>query len=180
MGPAIADMYRPNVRSYGMHFTDSELNTVALGRQQDRPYPVPLLPNTFLAIRREVMQHLGGFDGKMRRSGADDLELCLRLWTSGYECFLVPELTISWMNPFAAGAVRIEHYWQDLLHNLLRLATVHFSPERLGAFIASVSAHAEYPAAAAGLLDGNLAEHRNHVRALRQYSDDWFFDRFRN
>jgi hypothetical protein len=180
VGPAIADMYQPKVRSYGLHFADSELNTVALGRQQDRPYPVPLLPNTFLAVRRDVMQYLGGFDGNMRQSGADDLELCLRLWTSGYECFLAPNLAISWMNPFAAGAVRIEHYWQNLLHNLLRLATVHFSPERLGAFIASASAHAEYPAAAAGMPDGNLVEQRNHVHALRQYSDGWFFDRFRN
>lgn len=180
VGPAIADMYQPNVRSCGMHFADSELSTIALGRRQDTPYAVPLLPNTFLAVRREVMRHVGGFDGSMHKSGADDLEFCLRLWTSGFECHVAPELEIAWMNPFAAGAIRTWDYWQDLLHNLLRLATVHFSPQRLGAFIASASAHAEYPAAAAGVLDGELAELRARVFALRQYSDDWFFDRFRN
>jgi hypothetical protein len=116
----------------------------------------------------------------MRTSGADDLEFCFRLWTSGQECHLAPQLSVSWMNPFAAGALRPEHYWQDLLHNLLRLATVHFSPERLGAFIECASAHPEYPAVAAAMLNGALAEHRYHVRALRQYSDDWFFDRFTN
>lgn len=180
VGPAIADMYRTSVRTYGMNFADAELNTRALARRDNRPYPVPLLPNTFLAVRRDVMQYLGGFDGSMRQGGADDLELCLRLWTSGYECFMAPELSVAWMNPFAAGAIRTEDYWQDLLHNLLRLATVHFSPERLGAFIARASEHAEYSSAAASLVGASLAEHRSHVQALRHYSDDWFFDRFRN
>jgi Glycosyl transferase family 2 len=180
VGPAIADMYQPNLRSYGMHFADAELSTMALRRLQVTPYAVPLLPNTFLAVRHDAMRCVGGFDGSMRASGADDLEFCLRLWTSGYECYLASELEVAWMNPFAAGAIRTRDYWQDLLHNLLRLATVHFSPQRLSAFVASASVHAEYPAAAAGLQEGELAERRNHVLALRQHSDDWFFDRFRN
>lgn len=180
VGPAIADMYRPAMRSFGLNFADSELNTCALPKQHDAPYPVPLLPNTFLAVRRTAMEQLGGWDSNMRQSGADDLELCFRLWTSGYECFLAPQLSVSWMNPFAAGALRPEHYWPDLLHNLLRLATVHFSPERLGSFIASASAHREYQAAATSLVSANLSQHQRKVRLLRQHSDDWFFDRFPN
>lgn len=180
VGPAIADLYQPSTRSFGMNFCDPELNTISLPRQDEAPYPVPLLPNTFLAVRRNVMEQMGGFDGRMRTSGADDLEFCFRLWTSGHECYLVPQLSVPWMNPFAAGALRPEHYWQDLLHNLLRLATVHFSPERLGAFIECASAHSEYPSAAAAMLNGALTEHRYRVRSLRQYSDDWFFDRFTN
>jgi GT2 family glycosyltransferase len=180
VGPAIADLYQPTCRTFGMNFCDSELNTIALPRRNDTPYPVPLLANTFLAIRRNVMEQMGGFDGRMRTCGADDLELCFRLWTSGHECHLAPQLAVSWMNPFAAGALRPEHYWRDLLHNLLRLATVHFSPERLGAFIECASAHPEYPAVAAAMLNGSLSERRYRVRSLRQYSDDWFFDRFIN
>lgn len=180
VSPAIADLYQPSARSFGMNFCDQELNTIALTQQHDAPYPVPLLANTFLAVRRNVMERTGGFDGRMRGSGADDLEFCFRLWTSGYECHMIPQLTVSWMNPFKAGALRPEHYWQDLLHNLLRLATVHFSPERLGAFIECAAAHPEYPAAAAAMLNGALVEHRYRVRGLRQHSDDWFFDRFSN
>ena len=162
----------------GMMFTDSELNTIALPKRQESAYPVPLLPASFLAIRREVFQQVGGWDGGMRQSGADDLELCLRLWTSGFECFVVPRLAVAWMNPFAAGALRATDYWQDLLHNLLRLAIVHFSPERLGAFLACASAHAEYRAAAAALLSEELTHRQSQVRMSRCHSDDWFFNSF--
>jgi hypothetical protein len=178
VGPALADMYQRDLKTFGLNFSDAELTTSALPRQQDRPYPVPLLAGVFLAVRRRLFEQVAGFDRGMRQSGADDLELCFRLWTSGYECFLVPELSIAWMNPFAAGALRPHQYWQDLLHNLLRLATVHFSPERLGAFIACASLHPEYAGAAAALLSENPRQRQKQVRSARVHSDDWFFERF--
>jgi hypothetical protein len=178
VGPAMADMYESHLQSFGLKFQDAELSTVSLPKQRDAPYPVPLLPGSFLAVLRNVFEQVGGFDGGMRQSGADDLELCLRLWTSGFQCIIAPELSVAWMNPFGAGALRPEQYWPDLLHNLLRLATVHFSPERLGDFIASASLHPEYAAAAASLQGGELTQRQRQVRAGRQYGDDWFFERF--
>ena len=178
IGPAIADLYQPALRAFGLNFSDSELNTAPLPKLDDHPYQVPLLSNSFLAVHSDALRHVGGFDNGMRHSGADDLELCFRLWIAGYACYVAPELVVSWMNPFAAGALRPELYWTDLLHNLLRLATTHFSPERLGAFISSASQHAEYSTAAASLISGTLAQHRDRVESLRQYSDDWFFERF--
>ena len=177
-GPMTSDMYRREVAMCGMMFADPELNTIALPKRQETPYPVPLLPASFLAIRREVFQQVGGWDGGMRQSGAEDLELCLRLWTCGFQCFVVPQLSVAWMNPFAAGALRPRDYWQDLLHNLLRLAIVHFSPERLGAFLACVSAYPEYRAPAAALLGAELTHRQSQVRMSRRHSDDWFFDSF--
>jgi hypothetical protein len=178
VAPATADLYEPTLQSFGLNFQDAELNTVPLAKQRDEPYPVPLLPGVFLAVTRQAFEHVGGLDAGMRQSGADDLELCLRLWTSGYECLIAPELSVSWMNPFAAGALRPEQYWPDLLHNLLRLATVHFSPRRLGDFIASASLHPEYASAAAKLQGGDIALRQRQVRSGRLYGDDWFFERF--
>ena len=178
VGPVIADMYRPHLQSFGMMFADAELSPVPLPRREEAAYPAPLLPGAFLAVRRSVFQRLGGFDAGMRRSGADDLELCLRLWTSGLQCFVAPDVSVAWMDPFAAGALRPGDYWRDLLHNLLRLATVHFSPERLGAFIASASLHPEYGPIAAALASADLARRRRDVQRTRRYSDDWFFNTF--
>jgi hypothetical protein len=178
VGPAIADMYRPHLQSFGMMFADAELSPAPLARREQGAYPAPLLPGAFLAVRRSVFERLGGFDAGMRGSGADDLELCLRLWTSGLLCFVAPDVSVAWMDPFAAGALRVGDYWQDLLHNLLRLATVHLSPERLGAFIASASLHPEYGPAAAGLASADLARRRRDVEGTRRYSDDWFFTTF--
>ena len=178
VAPATADLYEPTLQSFGLNFQDAELNTVPLAKQRDEPYPVPLLPGAFLAVTREVFEQVGGLDAGMRKSGADDLELCLRLWTSGFECLIAPELSVSWMNPFAAGALRPEQYWPDLLHNLLRLATAHFSPRRLGDFLASASLHPEYATAAAQLQGGDIALRQRQVRSGRLYGDDWFFERF--
>jgi GT2 family glycosyltransferase len=175
VGPALTDMYQSHVQTFGMRFCDGELSTMALPKQHDAPYPVPLLPGTFLAARREVFDQMCGLDGGMRQSGAEDLELCLHLWTSGFQCFVVPQVSIAWMNPFAAGAMQPKHYWQDLLHNLLRLATVHFSPERLGEFIANASVHREYASAAATLLSGEISRRRRLVASGRRFSDNWFF-----
>jgi hypothetical protein len=176
--PATVDMYEPALQSFGLNFQDAELSTVPLSKRHDAPYPVPLLPGAFLAVSRSAFEQVGGLDAGMLQSGADDLELCLRLWTSGFECYIAPELSVSWMNPFAAGALRPEQYWPDLLHNLLRLATAHFSPQRLGDFIASASLHPEYASAAAKLQGGDIALRRRQVRSGRLHGDDWFFERF--
>jgi hypothetical protein len=178
VGPGIADMYRPHLQSFGMMFADAELTVAPLSRRDGAAYPAPLLPGTFLAVRRSAFEQLGGFDSGMRQSGADDLELCLRLWTSGLQCFVAPDVSVAWMDPFVSGALRVRDYWQDLLHNLLRLATVHFCPERLGAFIRAAALHPEYAAVAAGLASADLAQRRREVLRTRRHSDDWFFNTF--
>src|SRR5262249_50024780 len=120
-GPAITDMYRRDFTGFGMCWRDAELNTTWLGKWSDQPCPSPLLAGSFFAVRRDVFQQLGGFDSNMQNSGAEDSELCLRLWTLGWECHVIPELQVLWMNPYSSGAIRTEEYWDDLLHNLLRL-----------------------------------------------------------
>lgn len=178
VGPAVADMYEHRDKGFGMKWVDAELNTAWLAKAGDSPYPVPLLPGMFLAVRRSVFQNIGGFDQGMRGSGGDDVDLCFRIWTAGRRCMVTPNLEISWMNPFMAGAVRESDYWGDLLHNLLRLATIHFSPARLAAFVDKVRHNQSFPAAFEVLLKSDLHRERIDSRQKRKHSDKWFFRRF--
>jgi GT2 family glycosyltransferase len=178
VGPAIADMYEPEIKGFGMRLADEELNTAWLPRRHDQPYAVPLLSGLFFAVRREVFERLGGFDDGMRGGGADDMELSFRLWTSGFECLVAPSLEVMWMNSFAAGALSREDYWSDLLHNLIRLAGIHFGPERFERFVESVVHYAEFEQVYASALSDDLGDRRQFVEQERKYSDDWFFDKF--
>jgi GT2 family glycosyltransferase len=177
-GPALADMYERESKGYGMKWTDAELNTAWLSKQEEEPYAVPLLAGAFLAVRGAVFRRLGGFDAGMLDGGADDVELCLRLWTAGLQCVIAPGLEISWMNPFAAGAVGPGDYWGALVYNLLRLATIHFGPTRIRSFVRQVAKDPVFPPACARLLVSDAAERRKALVESRRHTAGWFFQRF--
>ena len=82
------------------------------------------------------------------------------------------------MNPYAAGAIRLHKYWNDLLHNLLRLATVHLAKERLDAFVETVVHDAAFSAAEARVRDSDASRRRHEMQRSRRHSDGWFFERF--
>ena len=98
-----------------------------LGRKSSEPYAVPLLGAAFLAMRRNLFAAIGGFDDGLASRGSEDCELSLRLWTLGYECLVVPEVEVAHLfrkhYPY-----RVE--WEDAVYNKLRLAAIHFGPER--------------------------------------------------
>jgi cellulose synthase/poly-beta-1,6-N-acetylglucosamine synthase-like glycosyltransferase len=139
------------------------------------PFPVPLLAGCFLAVRREVFRAAGGFDAGMTGYGAEDLELCLRLWRMGYECLSVP------------GA-RVEHWFKPaqthrgdragFLHNLLRLGSLHLAPWRLALLVTALRREPEFPRAMAAVLAGDVGRQRARTGAASWFSDDVFFERF--
>lgn len=178
VGPGIIDMYERRSKGFGMMWTDAELNTTWLPISGVQPYAVPLLPGAFLAVRRTAFQRVGGFDGGMIGSGGDDVELCFNLWTCGFECRVAPKLEVSWMNPYAWGALRPSQYWRALLHNLLRLAAVHFSPARLHAMVTRLSGDPAFPDACARMLTSEASRRRAWIDRRRMHSDAWFFEKF--
>ena len=177
-GPAIVDMYERTSKGFGMKWANPQLKTVWLPKAGDAPYAVPLLTGVFLAVRRRVFHQLGGFDAGMSGSGGEDQELCLRLWRSGYECHVAPRVEVLWMNAYAQGAIQPQCYWSDLLGNLLRLATVHFGPKRLGAFVKEFASDPAFPAACARLLASDASERRKRNEELQTHPARWFFERF--
>ena len=175
VGPAIADVDRPEARAYGFRWADATLTPEWLAWPGPDPAPVPMLGGGFLALRREVFREVGGFDPGLILFGAEDAELGLRLWTLGYECLVVPAVEV------AHQFRRHHHYavpWQAVLHNLLRVAVVHFGPGRTERLVARVAGHPAFPAALARLAEGDAWTRRREVRAARRRDDDWFFERF--
>ena len=161
----------------GQKWCDASLAVGWLGRQSDTPYPVPLLCGCFLALRRDVFTEIGGFDSGMVLWGAEDSELSIRLWTLGYECWVAPEVNVQ--HDFRAR-FPYEVKWEPVLHNRLRLASIHFGPRRLRRVVERLKKHSEFAAASVRLLTGDLAARVSALRSLRRYDDDWFFGKFPN
>ncbi len=173
--PTISVMGNPAGRGYGIGWKDDALNIEWLPLRQAAPYAVPLLSGCFMAVRRDVFDCLGGFDEGLLLRGGTDSEFCLRLWTMGYACWLVPSVEVAHLfhatSPYAVDQAKI-------LHNLLRVGVVHFSEERLRRLTASLTSSAEFAAAFALLLESDAWERRAAVQAARRYDDAWFFRRF--
>jgi GT2 family glycosyltransferase len=175
VGPVISVMHDPACKGYGFRWRDAALNIAWLGQQDTAPYPVPMLGGAFLAIRRDIFTTIGGFDPGLVLWGSEDAELCLRLWTCGYECVLVPTVDIAHLfrtvHPY-----RVD--WDILLHNMLRVAVVHFGSERTRRLVECLTGHRAFPTAFARLVASDAWDRRNAVRAMRRYDDEWFFHRF--
>jgi glycosyltransferase involved in cell wall biosynthesis len=174
-GPAIGGLEEGSGFGYGLRFVDKALDLEWLDCEGTSPYAVPLLGGAFLAVDAPIFHAIGGFDEGFRRWGSEDLELCLRLWSLGYECRVVPQVVVG--HRFRTNFTYAVDP-ADVLHNLLRLGTVHFGEERLACLIASLSSHGDYPRAAASLLLGDVADRRARLNETRRRDDDEYFARF--
>lgn len=173
--PVVSVMHQPDAKAYGFRWRDAALGVEWLGRQGADPYPVPMLAGCFLAMRRDVFAATGGFDSGLVVWGQEDAELSLRLWTLGYECLLVPAVDVAHLfRP--AHPYRVD--WEVLLHNMLRVAVVHFDPERTRRLAERLTSHGAFPAAFARLAHSDAWARRDAVRAARRYDAHWFFHRF--
>jgi GT2 family glycosyltransferase len=162
---------------YGQKWSDATLAVGWLGQQGSMPYPVPLLCGCFLAFRKEVFAEVGGFDGGMVLWGAEDSEISIRLWLSGYECWVAPQVEVE--HVFRAQ-FPYEVKWEPILHNRLRLAALHLGPRRLQRVVEKLKQYDEFAAASVRLLSGDLGARTLQVRGLRRRDDDWFFGKFQN
>jgi len=175
-GPAFADLLSDHgARGYGVAWPGPDLSMSWLDRQADTPYPVPLLPGGCGALRRDLFDRLGGFDAGMGCWGFEGEELSLNVWLSGYEVWIVPDCLVRHL-------FRARHPYPvvpaDVLHNRLRLASVHFSGQRLARVIERCHAEPEFGHALAALIQGDTAQRRSVCRETRVRDDDWWCRRF--
>lgn len=137
--------------------------------------PVALAGVGCLALRRDIFEKLGGFDEAMKGIGYDDLDLCLRLWTYGYNVYLDP-------------AVRVLHFFRrqkpypvagrDVIYNFLRVCFRHYNGSRLATAIRTVQNSADLGEILAELLMSDIWDERKAIQSQRRYDDNWFFSRF--
>ena len=174
--PAIVDLVHRDRTVNGLTFHGRALNVRWVSRPAAAaPFDVPLLTGCFVAIRRDAFDAVGGFDEGMDGYGAEDLELCLRLWRTGYRCVSVPGARVA--HRFVErGRQRIDP--EGFLHNLLRMASVHLGEERLRQVVDAVRREPAFSSALARVLAGETGRRRREIEALCWYSDRWYFERF--
>jgi len=175
VAPGIYSLTDPERRGFGMSVAGPELRVPWLRKAGSAPYPVPVLPGCFLAMRRETYLRTGGYDPGMRQLGGNDAELSCRLWLCGYEQKIVPELEVGHLFRSAAP---YPARWTALLHNRLRMALVHFHAGRVERVVQALRAYEAFPAAVAMTLDTDVHERRALLARTRSFNDDWFFERF--
>jgi GT2 family glycosyltransferase len=175
--PAITNSERPWQRGFGLRFTGFDLDVEWLPRLGDEPYPVPLMPWCFGAMRRDVFEATGGFDAGMIQWGSIDNEMSVRLWSLGYELKIVPAVEV-------AHVFRDERpypiEWMPVLHNTLRLAFVHFEPDRIAGVVRALGQHPVFPVALAQAVAGDVSARRRDIASRRVRDSEWLFRDFAN
>jgi glycosyltransferase involved in cell wall biosynthesis len=175
--PGIAKWRDDGKNGWGIRFQGPQMEVKWYRRKPKSPTPVPILPGCCLAMRRDVFHRAGGgWDSGLHQRGNVDNEVSVRLWLLGYELLVVPEVVVRHRfrksSPFPVG-------WPQYLHNRLRLAFVHFGPERLARVVSSLRHYPGFGEAMALLIEGDAGARRRELFSVRTRDDDWYFERFR-
>jgi GT2 family glycosyltransferase len=172
VGPAL--LHRGGKAVHGLTFHGACLNVawVTAAPSAD-PFPVAIVPAAMMALRREVLDAVGGFDLGMTGAGGEDTELCVRLWRAGCLCLAVPR---------ASAGVRFRGDAPpdptDFLHNRLRLGVLHLSPPHLRRFLEPFRRSSDFPEAFARVLAGDISDRRALLDAISCFDDAWLLRRF--
>jgi GT2 family glycosyltransferase len=178
VAPAINALEKDNLPwGGGFLWRDASMAMRWLPVRSESHYSVPFMCGCVIATRPDVFAKTGGFDEGLVVWGMEDSELSLRLWLMGYEVHV-------------AGSSRVRHLFRPrfpypfelswMYHNILRVATVHFGPDRLRRALGHYmrgggSACVEGMAA---LLTSDAARRRQLIDQVRKRDDEWFFRRF--
>jgi GT2 family glycosyltransferase len=174
VAPAIHG-YRGGPIGYGLTFKDSKLEVRWLRRKPRGAVAAPIIPGCCFATRREVIEATGGWDDRQLQRGNIDNEGCVRFWMLGYDLMITPDTIVAHKfrkrSPYYVG-------WPEFLFNRLRLAFVHFNPERLGKVVGALRGSPGFGEALALLAASDIAERRRAVDARRVRDDDCYCRRF--
>jgi glycosyltransferase involved in cell wall biosynthesis len=176
VGCSFADFRTPGVGfGAGCTWGGPSLDLVWLPRYADRPYPVPLLPGGCQALRRCDFVDFAEYDGGMCHIGSEGEEQSLRCWLMGRRVFVEPRVVVH--HQFRDGPP-YEVRAGKLILNRLRVAAMHFSPERIERVVAALKHQPYFDSLLLPLLDGDVLEQRRAWHQRRRQSDDWFFETF--
>ena len=175
VAPGIYSLTEPGRRGFGLDLIGAELHARWRNRRGAEPYPVPVLPGAFLAMRRETFQATGGYDPGLHELGGNDNELSCRFWLLGYRLLVVPAVEVGHLfrvnPPYPTN-------WSAVLHNRLRMAFIHFGAQRVERVLRALRVYDSFPAGAAMLLDSDVFSRRTRMAELRRFDDEWFFTNF--
>jgi hypothetical protein len=168
--PSIISTEDADDRRYGLRPREDLLDLEWITEARSRsPFPVPSLSALVFATTRQVFDNVGGFDDSMRGAGSVGLELCLRLWRSGYRCLAVPGALVSRLLPIPGEEESLE----TRLHDALRVALVHYSGSDLAQVIGQLASLPEFPSALAEVSAGDVGRRRVIIGARAWYDTAW-------
>jgi len=174
-GITIMGQTRQALVGYGQRWRDATLDVDWMDGAGLSSCQVPLLGRAFIAMRRDLFDSVQGYDTCMIHWGAEDSELCIRLWTFGYECRVLPTIAVEHrfrpQHPYEVS-------WEAVLYNKLRLATLHFSAERLARVIQRLQKNPAFPQARKRLGSTDVESRRKYLWTTRSRDDEWFFRKF--
>ncbi len=159
VGPAFTDLVLDDAGiGCGVHWPQADLKMQWLEQPPGgHAQAVPLMPGGCDAIRRDLFIAIGGYDAGMGRWGSEGEELALRVWASGYAVHAVPDCLVRHLfraqHPYAVDAT-------EVLHNRLRLATVHFPDRQLARVFEFNRPEPNFEAALALLESSDAAQRR--------------------
>ena len=175
VSPAISDLTRPRNCGYGLELSDAALNSQWLYKEKDSPYEVPILPGGFMAMRRETYLAAGGFDEGMPQLGSIDLEFSLRLWLLGFPLWVIPAVVVAHRFKAKRSSKKLAAI---LVHNVLRIAYVHFEQPRITRVINELRDYDGFAAAIAMTVDSDVPARRCEIRSRRVRDAEWYFEKF--
>ncbi len=176
VGCAFTDLRQPGSGvGVGCSWGGPALDMVWLPQISTEAYPVPLLPGGCQALRRDDFLEFGKYDEGMRHIGSEGEEQSLRCWLMGYQVLVEPRVVVHHLfrerPPYDIRA-------GELIYNRLRLAMVHFTPERIARVVDALKHLPQYSSQWLPLLDSDVMEQRAFWLSRRVRSDDWFFSQF--
>jgi polypeptide N-acetylgalactosaminyltransferase len=173
--PAVRPMGSGGAPGYGFTWLHPSLTTAWLRQRPETTVPVPFLCGCFFAVSRLAFEQTGGFDDGLVKWGLEDAELSLRLWRQGHSCVVTPDAEIRHLfRPRFPYQVD----WQTTLHNVIRVAIVHFGERALERVINEFAGNPALPSVLARIVDSDVWSRRAAVDALCSHDDAWFFARF--
>ena len=172
-GPAFTDLLRDDAGiGCGVEWPAPDLQMAWLACEGRDPYAVPLMPGGCDALRRETFAAVGGYDEGMGRWGSEGEELSLRVWTSGLEVQVVPRCLVRHFfrerHPYPVDVA-------EVLHNRLRMATVHFPEAHLTRVIERSRTQPGFARAMSLLLLSDAVWRRSRREPHQtRHTADWF------
>lgn len=137
--------------------------------------PIAFAGTGCLAIRRQTFLDVGAFDEGFRIMGLEDIDLCLRLWTFGYNLYLDPRVKI--LHKFRS----IKPYpVQDfnIMYNFLRLAFKHYNEQRLIKAVDIAKGSEHFGKLLLETMASDVWKQRMDIKSKRSHDDVWFFEKF--
>ena len=178
VGPAIANLRTGSTENVGLgqYWRDTTLALNWYPILSEQPYLLPFMPGGCHVVRRDIFEAIGRYDPGMIRWGSEDIELSIRMWLLGYQVVAQPQSLI--YHHFRYTNERFTVLPEQAFHNLLRMATLHLSKERLEKVVSHYQQFPTFELIKEVLDKSDAHERRQQLLDLRVHDDTWLLERF--